>query len=477
MTHTPTDFTMQVMAAANAGRFSDGLQAAARMKAARIIPDAPIYDALINLAARHRSWLFAWAILDDMLKAGIPPIPATFAHLINAQRDRPFTNLWTALQQMDNFGINPNGPIYTAIINCLVGEGNVEMAIQCVFSMKKQGIVPELAAAQAVVTLAADCGYSRLAIELATYFEDTSVRQLDNSAWMACLYSSARNLYIEGVMTCWPRVVNELNLVPNEGVCLAVLDTAARHGSPDIATDVIRVLKLAGVEWQEFHFAALIEAFCRNDQLKEALITLAIMRTSGILPAETTTSFIFDCINDDVNSLDSAWSLIDEIYVSKSGLDIEALKVAVHASIFLGDLQRAVGIYKAFSNYELAPDLATFNMLLQGCIGAQHRELGDLLLADMKEAKIKPNEETYRKMIHLCLTQEVYEDAFYYLEEMKAAGYIPPRTVYETLVDKCASVGDVRGDLVLQEMRECGYRLDNTRTQMSRGNRHTGGKR
>lgn len=74
---------MQIMAAADAGRFSDCLQAAAQMKAARISPDTSVYNALISPAARQRSWLFAWAMFDDMLKVGIHPTPAIFAHLIH----------------------------------------------------------------------------------------------------------------------------------------------------------------------------------------------------------------------------------------------------------------------------------------------------------------------------------------------------------------------------------------------------------
>lgn len=255
--------------------------------------------------------------------------------------------------------------------------------------------------------------------------------------------------------------VNDLDIVPNEGVCMSVLNAAARHGVPDLATDVLRVLKLLGVVWEEYHFAALIEAFCRNNQLKEALITLHIMRTNEILPLPGTLVPILDCVKADVESLDSAWAIVDEIHETKSGVDIDALKVIIHASVLLGDLQRAVGVYKSFCDYGLEPDVIIFNLLLDGCIAAQHRQLGDLLLADMKEIKVQPNQETYERMIRLCLTQEVYEDAFYYLEEMKAAKFVPPQTVYEALVLKCHSMNDTRMDIALEEMRECGYTMLN----------------
>jgi pentatricopeptide repeat protein len=239
---------------------------------------------------------------------------------------------------------------------------------------------------------------------------------------------------------------------------MAVLNTAARHGVPDLATDVLRVFKVSGIAWEEYHLAALIEAFCRNNQLREALITLHIMRSNKITPLPSTSLPIIDSIKD-VESLDSAWAIIDEIFKTKSGLDVDALKVIIRAAVLLGDMQRAVGFYKSLSSdYGLLPDVTIFNSLLDGCIAAQHRQLGDVLLADLtKSTFIKPNEETYEKIIKLCLTQDVYEDAFYYLEEMKAAGFVPTQTVYEALVLKCHSMGDTRMDIALEEMLERGY--------------------
>ena len=260
-------------------------------------------------------------------------------------------------------------------------------------------------------------------------------------------------------MACWAKVINDLNVLPDEGVCLAVLNTAARHGFPDLASEVLRVLQLSDIDWQEYHFAALIEAFCRNNQIKEAFATLHIMRSNGITPIDNTTTYIYESIKHDVDKLDIAWSLIDELHASGDGVTTDALKVIIKASVFLGDLQRAIGVYKAFSDYGCEPDLETFRLLLQGCIAAHHRQLGDHLLSEMKQFKIKPDEGIYENMILLCLTQDVFEDAFFYLEEMKAAGYVPARKIYEALAGKCSSINDPRVDMILQEMRECGYQI------------------
>jgi hypothetical protein len=70
------------------------------------------------------------------------------------------------------------------------------MALQYLFAMRSQNIVPELSAVQGVIILAAESGHPRLAYDLATYFEDNSHRRVGDDVWIACLYSAAQALYV-----------------------------------------------------------------------------------------------------------------------------------------------------------------------------------------------------------------------------------------------------------------------------------------
>lgn len=256
---------------------------------------------------------------------------------------------------------------------------------------------------------------------------------------------------------CWGTIVNKLDIVPDEGVCLAVLNTAARHGLTDLATDVLRVLKSAGVEWEEYHYASIIEAFCRNSQLKEALVTLNLMRNSNISPNSKTTRPILDAISTSIETLDETWQIIEQIQKEHDPVDTAALNVLIQASVQLGDLQRAMGSYKSFDEYFVSPDIETFNILLDGCIAAKHRQLGNVLLDQLKAAELTPNEDTFERMVYLCLTEEKYEDAFFYLEEMKAAGHVPPLRTYAKIIRKCIGADDPRYKMALEEMAEIGY--------------------
>ena len=263
----------------------------------------------------------------------------------------------------------------------------------------------------------------------------------------------------DGVLRLWPKVVNDLKVTPDEGVCLEVLHTAGRHGLPELATDALHHLQAIDASLQEFHFAPVIEALCRTHRIKDAMKFLAAMRSQGVPPTSQTSNSIFLAIKDDSDAIDRAWDALDELHKEGDVIDVTAINVILQASVAQGDLQRAFGTYKIFPEFNVKPDVDTFNSLLSGCVAARHRELGDQIMADMKAAEIKPDVLTYERLIVLCLTGQTYEDAFFYLEEMKAEKFYPPIALYEAIIRRCISEGDSRYRLALEEMEEFGYEI------------------
>jgi pentatricopeptide repeat protein len=202
---------MQLMAAGERGQYASCLAIAAKMKKEGIPPDYSTYIALLQAAGRGAHWLDAWAIFDDMLLVGIEPTANIFNHLLHvchptsivscpyvwqAQRSRSSLYVWPVIEKMNEMNITPNAATFSFIIDRYTTAGNLELALQYLHSMKAHNLVPELPAVEAIVTLTADRGYPRLAIDLATWFEDTSIRRLDQAVWMSCLRSSADSLYV-----------------------------------------------------------------------------------------------------------------------------------------------------------------------------------------------------------------------------------------------------------------------------------------
>ncbi|KAH8994719.1 hypothetical protein EDB86DRAFT_1240832 [Lactarius hatsudake] len=427
------------------------------MKESGLRPDILTYNSAMELFGKHAMDEEAWALIDDMKALGISPDIETFKLLLQAVRYAPHEATWSVLKMMKEAGVEHTEGSYAFLIRRYLVESNLEMAFKLLVEMERRGLTPTLKTAEDIITLAAKMRMPRLALELAENFEASSVRRLGMHVWVSCLLSSSECLYKDGVLHLWAKVTNELKVLPDEGCAIEVLHTAGRHGLPELALDVLRVLKTIDVELREYHFAPIIEAFCRTNRIKEALSTLTSLRQNNVEPNADTAHCVFESIRVNTDAIDAAWDALESLHAEGQTIDITAVNVVIQASIALGDLRRAFGTYQMCTELGVKPTLDTYHSLLSGCIAAQNRELGDRLITELKEAKIKPDARTYERLIVLCLTGETYEDAFFYLEEMKAEKLSPPLSVYEAIIQRCVLAKDDRYGIALEELQEFGY--------------------
>ena len=360
---------------------------------------------------------------------------------------------------MELHGVEPNTRTYELIITYYLEGGNFEVALCRLAEMNDLGLSPSLKVAHLLIDSAIEIGHIQLALDLAEAYERTTVRRIDSDAWVKLLVGCAEHLYADGVQRCWDKVVGELKILLDEGLYLAVLHTASRHGMPTLAANAIQQLELLGVKFREYHLTPLLDSFVNNSQFKEAVRVLDLMRSSGVTPTMDTVTTMVQFIRRDPESVDAAYEALEELRQEGQTIDVVAANVIIEASRELNDLQRAVGTYKALPNLDVKPNLDTFNILLSACRQVKHLELGERLFAELQAEGLHPNAETYTTYIELILSQADYENAFFFLEEMKSKDFKPPYSVYEAIVKKCVSVGDSRYKLAVEELEQLRYQV------------------
>ncbi|KAJ7096379.1 hypothetical protein C8R44DRAFT_717856 [Mycena epipterygia] len=456
---TTARYNFDMAAKADVFQFPDCFALAAEMKQKGITPTISTYNTLLRALAHGGYAPQAFAVFEDMLSFGVSPDATSFNHLITAHRTETTAALPAILQKMEELGVAPNATTYTLLIDRFVADENLEAAIQHLYAMKAHNLLPEVAAAQAVIILAANRGYPRLAVDLAMAFEEDTVRKVEDSVWVACLHSSATELYADGVIKSWYILVRDLAISPDEGLCTLVLHTAARNGLPDLATDALRVLKVLEVPWMEHHLAPLFEAFCRAKRFQEAFSSLAIMRQSDIDPTMQTASPIIHLVQEDAEILDDLWAVLDQMHQEEKRIDITAFNALLQASLSTQPLTRALSDYNRLKSYGFTPNAETFHVFIDGCLSAANIAYGELAFRQLKEVGTPMDHDVFGKMITLHLTQDTYDDAFLYLEDMQSAGHVPAQHLYEALVLKCAAAGDSRYVVALDEMKEAGHKI------------------
>ncbi|KAJ7462230.1 hypothetical protein B0H11DRAFT_2054671 [Mycena galericulata] len=456
---TAARFNLDMAAKADLAQFPACFALAADMKRQGISPNLSTYNTLLRALAHGGYATPTFAVLEDMLSVGISPDATSFNHIIYAHRTETTALLPIVLRKMEELGVAPNQTTYTLLITRFVADENLEVALQYLHAMKAHRLLPDVEAAQAVIILAANQGYPRLAVDLAISFEAETVRRVEDSVWLACLHSSAADLYAAGVLRSWYTLVTDLAISPDEGLCTLVLHTAGRNGLPDLATDALRVLKILDVPWMEYHLAPLFEAFCRAQRFQEAFSTLTIMRQNNIDPTSRTALPIVPIVQQNPKIIDDLWATLNDMHKEGKSVDISAFNAVLQASVLTQPLSRALADYNSLKSYGSVPSAETFHIFIDGCISAGNVAYGELAFRQLKESGVLLDHEVFGKMITLHLSQNVYDDAFLFLEEMQSAGHVPVRELYEAIVVKCAAAGDPRYLVALDEMQEVGHEI------------------
>ncbi|TFY66272.1 hypothetical protein EVG20_g4816 [Dentipellis fragilis] len=428
------------------------------MKRVGVRPDLRTYNMLLSVLADTAMYNETLAVMEDMKAMGVRPDVQTYNHVINAARFHDVAWTYDHMQALEKDDLYPNATTYALVIRKCCLDAKLEMVLRLLVEMEEKGLSPKLETAQAIIALAAKLGQPRLAIDLAENFEASSVRRLENHVWVDCLTASTALLF-----TAFTRCGKESSTtsksrrtrasaskrsIPRHGTACPISPwTSCRRSNPSA-----RSCKSTTSPPSSRPTRAQAESK-RPSPSSRSCARRTSSRAAGAAHP------IFIAIQDSPAAVDAAWDVLEEMHKKAEPVDITAINAIVQASVAQGDLQRAVGTYQASAEFDVAPDVDTYNALLSGCIAARHRELGDRLLTEMREAGVKPDLHTYERLVVLCLTSPTYEDAFFYLEEMKAEHHVPPYGVYEAIVRRCVSEGDTRYKLALEEMREVGYHV------------------
>ncbi len=250
-------------------------------------------------------------------------------------------------------------------------------------------------------------------------------------------------------------------------MCTNVLNTAARHNDPSLAIEVINVLTSRRSKLDVHHYEAVISAYAKSSDLKTAMQILCIMTKARLEPTEATTRLIFESLSKASNLPSEAFKTLRLLAQRGQAIPTAAVNVTIEACVAHGDLNEAIKHYKTLHEIcPSGPNTATFNALLQGCSKSSgNKDLAMFLASEMAALGIRPDVLTYDRLVLVCLTEDDYDDAFRYLQEMKVMyeGSELRAGTFHALIKKCAAAGDKRMWRILEEMQSKGQNVERIR--------------
>ncbi|KAI8062486.1 hypothetical protein BC940DRAFT_308740 [Gongronella butleri] len=433
------------------------------IKANHIKFDAVTYNALLIAYTRSGRSEDAIKTLKEMIQEGFEPTIDSYNIILESTSKNNSTDQQAVVDLMKEQGVALTPLSYQYLVRRAAHEKSPVAKISELFdAMKASDMEPTLLTFNHAIHAAYEANDADHAVQWLKEAEALHLPvETEPRILMDVLRATAMNDKGAEMEAIWRKVVDQQSLRPDEGTCMHVLRVAGQMGDTKLASDVIRQLGTSGYPYKEHYFIPLMEAFVAKDDLKSAFHVLDIMRMSGVLPTKRSTFAISVQLSKNVDHIDQAYYLLEEIKKENKTVDVAAFNMVVQACSLAKDIGRTVATYREAEQLGVQPNIDTFNAVLDACLLSKMNGMGQIVITELKKAKVAPNADTFTKMIALSCDKRNYEDAFVYLEEMKSNGINPPRQSYIVLAKRLARARDPRYHLVLEEMHTYGYKPSN----------------
>lgn len=397
-------------------------------------PSIQLYHAIImaNANSQYGSPSEVGRLLQEMVQEDIPPDASIYHAALKVLSIHPdYLLRQEILQELHRRWFTLTADGWHDIIAGLVRDRQLEAALINLRNVELQGIKIKPWLYDLLIYTLCDISEYDEAFKIMQRRSVSGEAPISPTLWYNLLDGASRSLHYNTVAFVWHTRVEAGYIKPPSGICINVLNTAARHGDTRLATAVFYTLSSRKHIFQLHHYETLLESWLTSNDLKAAFTILSVMLQSRLPPTEGSTRSIYLYLCDDYGRPAEALQILRKLKNEDRPIPHAALNVVLEAYIHYNDLGSALETYKSMHLLiPSGPDTSTFNTLFRGCRHARRKDLAMFLASEMLALNIPPNSLTYDRLILNCLSAQGepdggFEDAWRYFEEMKQMGWWP----------------------------------------------------
>ncbi|KAL8740224.1 MAG: hypothetical protein Q9190_007049 [Brigantiaea leucoxantha] len=405
--------------------------------------DQRLYHAalLANTDAQYGSAANVSSLLQEMIDEGIIWDSAICHAALKVLAVHPdYLLRQEILEELHRRWFTLSGEGWHDIIVGLIRDKQLEMAFETMETVQQQGVRLERWLYDLLLYNLCDAGELDAALSVLRHRSDNGDLSISGTIWAYFLDAASSQFHYEATEYAYRKRVEPGYLNPSSGVCINILNTAARHGDHRLAMDVFRVLSNRSQKLQHYHYEALVASYLKGGDLRTALTLLIIMSKARIPPSA---SEISTHIRKSPALCVTALKHLKELNKEGKSIPATAVNCIIDAYLDMNDLTSAISTYRTLCTLcPSGPTIDTFNGLFRGCREAlpPDKDQAMHLAKEMVAMKIKPNSLTYDRLILVCIQADGndMEDAWRYFDEMRGMGFWPrPGTLVELARKGC----------------------------------------
>ncbi|MCJ1474506.1 hypothetical protein MMC13_003164 [Lambiella insularis] len=422
-------------------------------------PNSRIYTALIlaNTSPGDGSAEGVDELLQEMVGENITPDSATYHAVLKVLAIHPDYMLRNeVLDELKSRWFTLTNDGWHDVVAGCIRDRQIEVALDKLEQMRAADIPVQPWLHDLFVYTFCMTGDFDEVLHFMRYRIDNFELDLSATLWYYILDTASCALHHDATLYVWRKRVESGYLNPSSGICINVLNTAARHGNFRLASDVFRILGNRTNSLQPYHYEALLESYLAASDLRTALSVLTLMTASPVIPTEATTRPLYLYLREASDRPLKAFDSLCNQHKANKLIPTVAINAVIEALIYQNNISVALETYRNLHTLcPGGPTTATFNALFRGCSKARRKDLAMFLASEMLALKVEPDALTYDRLVLVCVDatgQGDLDDAWKYFEEMKGGGWWPRRGTLVAMARRLCETGDERVWGLVEEM-------------------------
>merc|ERR1719321_55951 len=426
-------------------------------------PNCVTYNSLINAAIEKDDSALVWNFVDDMERQGVQVDEFTCSILIKGLRQHPrredVDRVLRLIEGARNVALDD--VLYNTLLDCCIRLKDMQRCKHLLWKHSHKAIATP--SAQTCGTLIRAYGF---------------VRQL-NHAW--------------GV---WYDMQDSYGLEGTDVTFGCMIEACVTNGAMDEAIQVFQDLKtrFPDKNANSHIYSLLIKGFAQRKEMRRALQLFNEMKENEISVGVVTYNTLIDACAR-VGEMQQAAELFSSMCASGIEPDLITYSTIIKGYCVQGDLEKGLQLFSMMQKKGIRPDAILSNSILDGCAKRQMRSLTDTVLNDMELSGIPPSNVTLSILVKLYGRCRDLDEAFRVVEEfpvkydftanphvqtclmsaciannsldkakeiykkMCADGVAVDAKTYQTLVNGCLNLGDLKGAIeIIDEVLVLGTR-------------------
>ncbi|KAG0078182.1 hypothetical protein BGZ92_001591 [Podila epicladia] len=402
----------------------DCLQELKMTKSDLLMPSTKAYDTILEVYMRRKNTAQAMQLVQEMKDHGLPPQLTTFNILLNAHlENKDARAAQRVLESLLLTDLKPDIYTFNVLMAGYLNMGEFEFVNGFYKGLAEYGLVPNSKTYRILLKSHLKQGHVKQVVDLFCQLKESPRPELHPGSedYRILIQALAGNGKMPEALKVLQEMIDGKKVPVTTWIYNVFLTQYARQGQVDKARRILDRIIAEKLPLVDGSINPLIRAYLARKDLHHVAEMTDLLTRYGIQPSSTT------------------------------------FNIMINSTKASGNLDGAMKLYERMESEGVAPDVWTYNTLLDILVGklvsrkgTEARKGGpnaqdphveeyipkiETLLQDMKSKGIKPNATTYGKLIHQYVILQNMEQAEMLFHEMVKSGISPNSYVFNTLMN------------------------------------------